>query len=585
MKLKSFFQLRTIKSKLILISILLLTIPLITLGFFSYQKSAMNLDELGKQNLKNSVKMTVEMIDQLNKQVESGKISLDDAQEQVKNAILGERKQDGTRPVNKEIDLGKYGFIFILDEQGNQLAHPFMEGKNVWESEDPNGVKSTQELIKKANAGGGFTYFEWPLPDNQDKIEPKVTYSEKDPNWGWVINAGAYLQDFNAPAKAILIMISIVTGVALMVGIIIIWLFANRISRPIQQVTIRMDMLANGDLSAEQIQIKSKDETAKLAGAMNTMQSEIHQLIERIQNASELMASHSEELNQSADEVKLGSEQVAITMQEMAVGAEKQADGSSELSEMMASFTTRVQEANSRGEQIIKSTNQVIQLTEKGNQLMHSSTKQMEKVDSIVQDAVQKVKNLNVQSQQISKLVVVIKDIADQTNLLALNAAIEAARAGEQGKGFAVVADEVRRLAEQVRESVKDITQIVINIQNEFHTVTDSLQGGYQEVEQGTKLIESTGVTFNNISDSIMGVVDSITKVSENLNLMTQDSQQMNGSIQEIAAIAEESAAGIEQTSAASAETSTSMEEVAANSAQLAKLAEELNERIRKFKI
>ncbi|WP_033827223.1 methyl-accepting chemotaxis protein [Bacillus andreraoultii] len=585
MKLKSFFQLRTIKSKLILISILLLTIPLITLGFFSYQKSAMNLDELGKQNLKNSVKMTIEMIDQLNKQVESGKISLDDAQEQVKNAILGERKQDGTRPVNKEIDLGKYGFIFILDEQGNQLAHPFMEGKNVWESEDPNGVKSTQELIKKANAGGGFTYFEWPLPDNQDKIEPKVTYSEKDPNWGWVINAGAYLQDFNAPAKAILIMISIVTGVALMVGIIIIWLFANRISRPIQQVTIRMDMLANGDLSAEQIQIKSKDETAKLAGAMNTMQSEIHQLIERIQNASELMASHSEELNQSADEVKLGSEQVAITMQEMAVGAEKQADGSSELSEMMASFTTRVQEANSRGEQIIKSTNQVIQLTEKGNQLMHSSTKQMEKVDSIVQDAVQKVKNLNVQSQQISKLVVVIKDIADQTNLLALNAAIEAARAGEQGKGFAVVADEVRRLAEQVRESVKDITQIVINIQNEFHTVTDSLQGGYQEVEQGTKLIESTGVTFNNISDSIMGVVDSITKVSENLNLMTQDSQQMNGSIQEIAAIAEESAAGIEQTSAASAETSTSMEEVAANSAQLAKLAEELNERIRKFKI
>lgn len=585
MKLKSFFQLRTIKSKLILISILLLTIPLITLGFFSYQKSAMNLDELGKQNLKNSVKMTIEMIDQLNKQVESGKISLDDAQEQVKNAILGERKQDGTRPVNKEIDLGKYGFIFILDEQGNQLAHPFMEGKNVWESEDPNGVKSTQELIKKANAGGGFTYFEWPLPDNQDKIEPKVTYSEKDPNWGWVINAGAYLQDFNAPAKAILIMISIVTGVALMVGIIIIWLFANRISRPIQQVTIRMDMLANGDLSAEQIQIKSKDETAKLAGAMNIMQSEIHQLIERIQNASELMASHSEELNQSADEVKLGSEQVAITMQEMAVGAEKQADGSSELSEMMASFTTRVQEANSRGEQIIKSTNQVIQLTEKGNQLMHSSTKQMEKVDSIVQDAVQKVKNLNVQSQQISKLVVVIKDIADQTNLLALNAAIEAARAGEQGKGFAVVADEVRRLAEQVRESVKDITQIVINIQNEFHTVTDSLQGGYQEVEQGTKLIESTGVTFNNISDSIMGVVDSITKVSENLNLMTQDSQQMNGSIQEIAAIAEESAAGIEQTSAASAETSTSMEEVAANSAQLAKLAEELNERIRKFKI
>lgn len=121
-------------------------------------------------------------------------------------------------------------------------------------------------------------------------------------------------------------------------------------------------------------------------------------------------------------------------------------------------------------------------MTDKGSQLMDSSTSQMGKIDQIVQDSVYKVQNLNVQSQEISKLIVVVIEIGDQTNLLALNAAIEAARAGEHGKGFAVVADEVRKLAEQTATSVTEITGIVNNMQKEVQLFTGSLQGGYKEV-------------------------------------------------------------------------------------------------------
>ena len=216
---------------------------------------------------------------------------------------------------------------------------------------------------------------------------------------------------------------------------------------------------------------------------------------------------------------------------------------------------------------------------------MDSSKRQMTKIDHIVHDSVVKVQGLDVHSQEISKLVGVIKDIAEQTNLLALNAAIEAARAGENGKGFAVVADEVRKLAEQVAESVTDITGIVTNIQSESRAVTETLQNGYKEVEQGTKQIDLTVEKFVGINASVMEMVKNIQLVSSDLESMSARGQEMNSSIEDIAAVSEESAAGIEETSASSEQTSASMEEVTSSSNDLAKLAEKLSELVGQFKL
>lgn len=578
-------RMSSIKSKLISISILLLVIPLIVLGIASYERSASSLDEIGEQNLKNSVEMTLEMIRVLNESVEKGDLSLIEAQEKVKKAILGDVNPDGTRPINKNIGLGEHGYMYVLDSEGLELAHPTAEGENLWDSEDSNGVKFVQEIIKTGNDGGGFVYYEWPHPTNNKVIETKVSYSETDPYWGWVVNASTFMMDFNQPANEILQMISIVIGITLIVGILIIWLFANSIAKPIKKVSEHMNHLANGDLTQGHIQVKSNDETGQLADAMNKMQSSIIKAMKSISSSSETLSSHSEELTQSANEMKAGTEQIATTMQELAFGTESQANSTGELSSIMDSFVSRVIEANENGEKIQHSTSEVLQMTNEGKHLMESSNKQMERVNQIIRESVQQFQGFEERTKEIANLVTVIRDIAGQTNLLALNASIEAARAGEHGKGFAVVADEVRKLAEQVNDSVTDITAIVNNTQEEFIEVKSFLQSGYNEVEEGAGQIKSTGEAINNINVLVLEMVENVQTISNNLSEIAANSQEMNGSIEEIASISEESAAGVEQTAATAEEASSSMEEVAESAEQLAKLAEDLNGVVQHFKL
>ncbi len=385
--------------------------------------------------------------------------------------------------------------------------------------------------------------------------------------------------------RSTLMMSFIVTILVILVSVVAALLTSRSITMPIKTVMERMNLIARGDLTQEPLVTRAQDETGQLFEATNDMNDNMLSLLAQIRRVSEMVSSQSEELTQSSNEVTLGSEQIAATMQELAAGAESEASHASDLASNMELFTTKANETSENGRSIQHNSTEVLNMTTEGHQLMTKSTEQMNTIHEIMHDAVEKVRNLDAQSQEISKLVAVIQGISEQTNLLALNAAIEAARAGEHGKGFAVVADEVRKLAEGVSESVTDITNIVDNIQLESDNVTTSLETGYQEVEQGTNQIMETGETFNEITTAVEGVVDSIQVMADHLADITGETERMGKAVQEIAAISEESAAGIEQTSASSQEMSSSMIDVTASSNDLAKLAEELNGLVQEFKI
>lgn len=383
--------------------------------------------------------------------------------------------------------------------------------------------------------------------------------------------------------KSMVLNLTVVAGLTVILGVGVALSVSNSMSKPIKQLKERMQIMAAGDLSSEPLVINSKDEIGELMAAANEMSTQTAKVLKEASAISETTSNHSEGLTQATLEVKSGAEQIATTMQEMASGSETQAETASELAVMMDSFVKIIEDANATSNDAKTNSDHILEMSASGQSLMNNSTEQMNKIDTVVNDAVEKMFGLNVQTNEISKLVEVIKDVADQTNLLALNAAIEAARAGEQGKGFAVVADEVRKLAEQTSNSVKDITNFVETIQNESFAVMDSLSNGYKEVTEGSAQIKQTGTMLRSINDEISQIASGVTKITANLDDILAYSKEMDVSIGDIASVSEESAAGVEETSAASQEISGSMDEVSASAAQVSELAGQLNGLVQHF--
>lgn len=368
-------------------------------------------------------------------------------------------------------------------------------------------------------------------------------------------------------------------------GISFIFTFPRFLLNPLKKVTERMMAIGNQDLSLESLEVKSEDEVGQMAVAMNDLQEKLKSVVMNMKAVSDTVMMNSQELSHSASEVAAGAEQVSKTMQELANGAELQSNRASDLATKTAEFITDVHETYDHGQRISDTTKTVLHMTDTGTSLMDSSHQQMQDIRRVVETVAAKVQTLYQKSHDISKLVVVIKEVADQTNLLSLNAAIEAARAGEAGRGFAVVADEVKKLAEKTSISVKEITNLVQDIENHFDDVLTSLADEYKVVEMGTEQIEKTHKTFEDIKKSVDVMVDSVKAATENLNHFVSGSSEMNKFIQDIAAFSQELSAGIEETSATTQETESLMEEVNSNSEQLADLAQELNQLVHQFKI
>lgn len=357
------------------------------------------------------------------------------------------------------------------------------------------------------------------------------------------------------------------------------------ITKPIREVVERMQLIGDGDLSQAPLQTNLNDETGQLVHATNNMSESMRALLRQMNHVSDTASAQSEQLSHAANEVQNGSGQISMTMHDLATGIETEAHHASDLSDTMQSFSTRVDETNNNGGLVREASIHVLDMTHEGTDLMQQSTAQMRNIETIIRRAVDNVQSLANESQKITELVSVIEDISEQTNLLALNAAIEAARAGEHGNGFAVVAEEVRKLAGEVSDSVSNITEIVTGVQHQTENVTKDLQNGYEEIERGTTQIEETSDTFGQITNAVSETVDRMTNVVQNLAEVASESEKMNGAVQEIAAISEESAAGIEETTASVEETNSSIDEVATSANELNRLAEELNELIVRFKL
>jgi methyl-accepting chemotaxis protein len=417
------------------------------------------------------------------------------------------------------------------------------------------------------------------LPYSQAAIEAWVKVVEIQ---NGITKAKAENVESSASQSAFVIIIASI--LAIIIAIVVALYNANQISRAITSVVKRLETIANGDLRGGIIEIKSKDEIGRLINASNAMVANLKDLMLRVSETSSQLAISSHQFTASAEQSSLSAEQVTTSVQNIAQGAEISSQSARESVNAINEMSEGVQRiAQSSSEVALESQNSNKQAIE-GNALIQKAVSQMRSIETSVGTTSMLVNDLGDRSKEIGQIVEVITSIASQTNLLALNAAIEAARAGEQGRGFAVVADEVRKLAEQSKDSADQIAMLISEIQADTSVAVESMVNGTKEVEIGTSVITEAGQAFGRIQESIQLVSDKIEEVSSSTEQMAASAQQVNATIESLAKIAQNTSESSQSVAAASEEQLASMQEVSASANALSSLSEELHKELSKFK-
>lgn len=383
-----------------------------------------------------------------------------------------------------------------------------------------------------------------------------------------------------------IVTISIVLVILLLVGSIsLVFFFTNRIVQPIRKITKNAEEIANGNLAVGLIKVQTKDEVAALQNAFEKMTINLRDVITHVSDSSSQVAASAEELMASADETMKGTELISNSIQQVSDGAEQQTDmleESARSSEESATAISQIAEKADMALQVTISTNEK---TKQGSDFVKETVQQMNRIKESVEETDMALVTLNNRTKEIVHVLKLITEIADQTNLLALNAAIEAARAGEAGKGFAVVADEVRKLADQTRKSVLDITGIATDIEQDTEKTVQSINDVKERVGSGLSIAHDTQVTFSDIQvavENVEGEVSNISTIANDIKVMVQQVSTHALEMTEVAKGTSDSSASV---AAASEEQLASMEEVTAAAVSLANLAEELQIRISKFTV
>lgn len=551
----------------------------------SYKSANEGLDAAGKLTIQNAVTMAMQTIDALNKEVEGGKLSLEEAQERVKIYLLGEMQQDGTRPINNDINLGKHGYFVVYDEAGNEVAHPTLEGKNVWDVQDKDGQYLVREQIKAAQNGGGFTTYSWNFPNEPDRFGQKIMYNKLDSNWGWVVTAGSYMEDFNESSNRILWTVLIILISSLTVGLVVVFLFADNISKSIVRVRNQLQNMSDNNLSIEDLQLNRNDEIGELADSMNLMKNNLTHIIENISDVSSTLAAYSEELTASAEETNRATDQIVVSIQSISEGSELQSTMAQNSEQTVQTMAKSIHDIQFYMEHVRKAADQSFEKVQRGKEELGNSSNKMGEIQTKTSQAASSIHQLGSKSNEIGNIVGLIADISAQTNLLALNAAIEAARAGEHGKGFAVVADEVRKLAEESNRSAAQINQLVHDIQGDIEQSVQMMSEGEQSVREGIESLRFTGEEFEQIEESTIEIVNEAKRVSSSISQVNDGTEQMVQAAEKTAEMVQQSAEMTETVAAASEEQSASIQEVAAASASLSKMAEELGKIVGQFQL
>ncbi len=340
----------------------------------------------------------------------------------------------------------------------------------------------------------------------------------KVPSTGWIVSVGgANKAEALVNIDRFKSFLTLATIVLVILGAITATVLAARISNPLRQVQDVIEIVAEGDLST-QVDVKSRDEVGRVAAALNSTIDRLHSVMSLVNESTVELAGTSQETAAATQEVSASIEEIASTTNH---------------------FASTLDDMNNRTQEMAATARVISAKAAQGDQAILQIVQEMDALKTNTEKLVKDVSSLSVLSEEIGQIIEVISEIAEQTNLLALNAAIEAARAGEHGRGFAVVADEVRKLAEQSADATTGIVGLISQIQYGIASAVDGMtEGGAGQTGEALVSVSESGQILREILDEVEDIVGSVEKISQGFS-------ETAGSGQEIASTTEEQAATI----------------------------------------
>jgi methyl-accepting chemotaxis protein len=467
-----------------------------------------------------------------------------------------------------QIHIGKAGKLYMLDNGGKFLFHYKIE----------SGTQSDQsyinEMYTKDQGTVKYTYDGQPME--------AVFYTNTAT--GWKIVGEMIPSEAAESVQPIMIRTITLVGGAVIVGIVLMIFIIRSIHRPLQQLTQAASQVSAGDLTVR-VGMRRKDEFGQLGESFDTMTTSLRNVLGEVHDTSSQLAASSEELMASSEQTSKATEQVAELMQDAAAGTTMQNASLAATEQLVGEMSLGVKEISARAGDAERIAIEASSKSEAGMVTMQEAVSYIQQVNDESKAMEVVIDDLRAKNDEILQIVAEITSIAKQTNILALNASIEASRAGEHGRGFAVVANEVKMLANSSGASAERINELMREMHEKTHAVQSTFARTGEGMVNSSQMIVEAGEAFQTIRDAVRTVAAQAEEAASASRQIDQGMGHVNKAVNETMVLSNRIAAGTEDGSAAAQEQLATMEEVAASSAALSRMAEDLQSMIERFKL